>query len=269
MRKLAGPPVLRASPLKPKCGLSGPPSPRLSPGFHAAGSLCKNDRMGQNEPIIELRRSEAAFAQLREFGSGLRPVDEESGWFFQIVFELIDAALSNYRQLRAGYNEDNNQLLAWACRNLLELAIFTKYVVISEANARRFADDRLIDGCDIITSLRALELHIDPQSDTRLLDDALSRMQAQMAAEGVTAKRHLATAELADLVGMREDYVCMNRVCSKAVHPTAWSVLAMNKGENCFSQSRPIFFSSGVRYGCDLYLAIKEHNSTHGMRPKP
>jgi hypothetical protein len=37
---------------------------------------------------------------------------------------------------------------------LLELAILTKYVLISEANARRFADDRLIDGCEIITSLK-------------------------------------------------------------------------------------------------------------------
>ncbi len=225
--------------------------------------------MSHDEPIVELKLSDAAFAQLREFGSSLRPVDEKHGWFFQIVFELMDATLSNYRQLRAGYNQDNSQLLAWACRNLLELAIFTKYVLISEANARRFADDRLIDGCDIITSLRTLELHIDPQSDTKLLDDALARMQAQMAAEGVTAKKYLATGVLAKIVGMKEDYACMNRACSKLVHPTAWSVLAMNKGENCFSQSRQIFFRSGVGYGCDLYLAIKAHNATHGMRPKP
>jgi hypothetical protein len=225
--------------------------------------------MGHDEPIIELKLSETAFSQFREFGNSLRPVDEKNGWFFQIVFELMDATLSNYQQLRVGYNEGNCQLLAWACRNLLELAIFTKYVLISEANARRFADDRLIDGCDIITSLRTLELYIDPQSDTTLLDDALARMQAQRAAEGVTAKKYLGTGVLADIVGMKEDYACMYRVCSKAVHPTAWSVLAMNKGLNCFSQSRQIFFQSGVRYGCDLYLAIKTHNATHGMRPKP
>jgi hypothetical protein len=55
-----------------------------------------------------------------------------------------------YQQLRMGYNENNFPLMAWTCRNLLELAIFTKYVLVSEANARRFADNRLIDGCDII-----------------------------------------------------------------------------------------------------------------------
>ena len=223
--------------------------------------------MSHDEPIAALELSESAFAKLREFGNSLKPVDEQNGWFFQIVFELMDATLTNYQQLRAGYNESNFPLLAWACRNLLELAIFTKYVLISEVNARRFADDRLIDGCDIITSLRTLELHIDPQSDMTLLDDALARMQAQRAAEGVTAKRFLATGDLADTVGMKEDFTCMNRVCSKLVHPTAWSILAMNKGENCFSQSRQILFSAGVRYGCDLYLEIKAHNGVHGMKP--
>ncbi len=221
------------------------------------------------KPIINMESVEAVFTQFRGLGGSLKPVDEKNGWFFQVVFELMDATLSNYHQLRIGYTEDNNPLLAWACRNLLELAIFTKYVLMSEANARRFAEDRLIDGCDIITSLRVLELHIDPQSDTKLLDDALARMQAQMVAEGVTAKKFLATGALADIVGMKEDYICMNRVCSKLVHPTAWSVLAVNKGENSFSQSRQIFFQSGAGYGCDMYLAIKEHNATHGMKPKP
>jgi hypothetical protein len=225
--------------------------------------------MSQVAPIVKIELIETVFIQFREFGSSLKPVDEKNGWFFQILFELMDATLSNYHQLKIGYNENNGPLLAWACRNLLELAIFTKYVLISESNARRFADDRFIDGCDIITSLRALELHLNAQSDTTLLDDALAKMQAQMAAEGVTAKKYLATGNLAESAGMKEDYVCMNRVCSKLVHPTAWSVLAMNKEHNSFSQSRQIFFQCGAQYGCDVYLAIKTHNATHGMKPKP
>jgi hypothetical protein len=224
--------------------------------------------MGKDEWIVQVGLIETAFAQFREFGNSLKPIDEKNGWFFQIVFELMDATLSNYHQLRTGYNENNGPSLAWACRNMLEIAIFTKYVLISEANARRFADDRFIDGCDIITSLRTLELHLNPQTDTSLLDDALARMRAQMTAEGVTARKYLATGTLAESVGMKEDYVCMNRVCSKLVHPTSWSVLAMNKEDNSFSQSRQIFFTSGAQYGCDVYLAIKDHNATHGMKPK-
>ena len=220
-------------------------------------------------PIVQVQLIETVVTQFKQFGSSLKPVDEKNGWFFQIIFELMDATVSNYHQLRIGYNDDNNHLLAWACRNLLELAVFTKYVLMSEANARRFAEDRLIDGCNIISSLRTLEFHINPNSDTKLLDDALVRMQAQMAAENVTATKYLAVGSLAEIVGMKEEYACMNRVCSKLVHPTAWSILAVNKGDNAFSQFRPIFFQAGAQYLSDLYLAIKEHNATHGMKPKP
>jgi hypothetical protein len=203
-------------------------------------------------PIVQVQLIETVVTQFKQFGSSLKPVDEKNGWFFQIIFELMDATVSNYHQ-----------------RNLLELAVFTKYVLMSEANARRFAEDRLIDGCNIITSLRTLEFHINPNSDTKLLDDALVRMQAQMAAENVTATKYLAVGSLAEIVGMKEEYACMNRVCSKLVHPTAWSILAVNKGDNAFSQFRPIFFQAGAQYLSDLYLAIKEHSATHGMKPKP
>jgi len=211
---------------------------------------------------------EKAFLQLKQFGNGLRSADEKNAWFFQIVFELIDATLSNYDQLKIGYNTKNSHMLAWACRNLLELAVFMKFVLICEANARRFAENRLIDGCDIITSLKTLELHIDQKSDTTLLDDALARMQAKMAAEGVTATKYLRTSSLAETVGMKEEYLSMNRVCSKLVHPTAWSILAVNRGDDAFSQSRPILFQAGAQYGCELYLAIKEYSAAHGMKPK-
>jgi hypothetical protein len=117
-------------------------------------------------PLIYLARSDASLIKLREFGNSLKPVDEPTAWFFQIVFELIDATLTNYDQLKLAYNADNSHLLAWSCRNLLELTVFTKYVLISEVNSRRFADDRLIDGCEIIKALRTLERHLDPAVDT-------------------------------------------------------------------------------------------------------
>jgi|SRR6266700_804873 len=101
--------------------------------------------MSHDQPFVQKELIETVFNQFRAFRNSLKPVDEENGWFFQIVSELMDATLSNYSRLKQGYNE-KSPLLAWACRNLLELAIFSKYVLISEANARRFALDRLIDG---------------------------------------------------------------------------------------------------------------------------
>lgn len=225
--------------------------------------------MSNDLPPKQLADSHAVFGKLRVLGMSLSPVDDKTAWFYQIVFELVDSAMTNYNQLRKAYDTHNEPSLAWACRNLLELTVFTKFVLISEANARRFADDRLIDGCDIIKCLKTLELHINPQSDTTPLDQALTLMQTQMAAEAVTATRFLATSSLADKVGMKIEFDCMNRVCSKLVHPTAWSLLSVNKGMNAFAQSRPILFSCGIQYGCEMYLAMTEHNQTYGMKPKP
>ncbi len=224
-----------------------------------------------NLPPVQLMQTDIAFARLKTFGSSLKPgdaSDAEDNWFFQIIFELIDTTLTNYDHLKTGYSSNNDHLLAWACRNLLELTVFAKYVLISEENARRFAQDRLIDGCDIIRSLKALELHLDPQSNTAPLDAALAGFQAQMVSEGVTAQRYLSTSVLAGNVGMREEYDCMNRVCSKLVHPTAWSIIAVNKGENAFSQARPLLFTMGAGYGCDLFATIRDHHAVYGIKPK-
>jgi len=225
--------------------------------------------MSQDEPIVRIERGDELYAKVREFGNGLRPIDAGRGWFYQVVSELLDATLYNYRHLKTSYKKKDYPRLGWACRNLLELTIFTKYVLISAANARRFGQDRLVDGWDIIRSLKALELHYTPKSDTSLLDDALSRMQAQMRLEGVAETQYLRANVLADVVGMRADYTYINRVCSKLVHPTAWSLLAMNKEDNSFSQSLEMFFGYGVMYLGEVYLAIKTHDETHGMKPSP
>jgi hypothetical protein len=222
-----------------------------------------------NEPIIQLADSDKLFIKLRALGNSLKPYDDENYTFFEAVRELLDAALTNYGQLRLGYIESNCHLIAWACRNLLELLIFTKYVLNSKANAERFAHDRLIDGCEIIESLRDLELHCDPKADTSILDGWLASMTAQKTAEGVTAKRYLASGDLAKVVGMKEDYAAMNKVCSKLVHPTSWSVLAMNKGTNSFPQAHDILFASGVGYMSQIYLDTNAHNTNQGMKPNP
>jgi hypothetical protein len=67
---------------------------------------------------------------------------------------------------------------------------------------------------------------------------------------------------------MKEEYDCMNRVCSKLVHPTAWSILAVNKGENAFSQARPFLFTMGAGYLCALFAVVKDHHAVYGIKPK-
>jgi hypothetical protein len=222
-----------------------------------------------SQPIARLEDGDDLYARLLAFGNSLRPVDESNAYFCQIVTELIDACLTNYRQMRQAHVDNNYPLLAWACRNLLELTVFMKYILSSEANARRFGADRLIDGVEIFTALRELELHYDPSTPTVPLDNAIAQMRAQMAAENVTESGHLAVGRLADQVGMAEEFRTVNRVSSKLVHPTAWSVLAVNAEVNSFPDAKDILFLSGVGYMAQMLIAAREHNNQHGMRPIP
>jgi hypothetical protein len=222
-----------------------------------------------SEPIAKLEDGDDLYARLLAFENSLRPVDEPNGYFCQIVTELIDASLTNYRQMRVAHVDNNYPLLAWACRNLLELTVFMKYVLISEANARRFGDDRLIDGVELFTALKELEMHYDPATPTIPLDNAIAQMRAQMAAENVTESGHLAVSRLADQVGMAQEFKTMNRVSSKLVHPTAWSVLAVNAETNSFPGAKDILFLWGVGFMAQMLIAARGHNNQRGMRPIP
>ena len=160
-----------------------------------------SDSPSDNKLVVRVEDGDELGAKLLALGNRLKPVDDENFFFFEIVRELVDAVLTNYRQLRQSYVDRDYPRLAWACRNLLELTIFLKYVLLSESNARRFADDRLVDGCEIIGALRALELHYDPASSVGPLDGLLTGMRSQMAAEGVTSTKHLEVRNLAETVG--------------------------------------------------------------------
>jgi hypothetical protein len=222
------------------------------------------DMGGQMISVLEGNKLAERFARL---GDDLKPADVQSGWFYHLIIDLMKATLSAYEQLVAYYNLNNYKLLAGACRNLLELAAFTKYVLLSEACARRFCEDRLIDGYEIFEALKNLELHYDRNANTTALDDAMLTMRAKIAEEKVTATSHLKVRDLVRQVEMKEEYDTLNRVCSKLVHVCAWSVMAVNEEVNSFPYAREILFGTGTMFVGVAHIAIKEYNTAHGLKP--
>lgn len=225
--------------------------------------------MSAPQPFVPLSDADALAQKLLAVGSSLKPIDDTNYYFFEIVRELADAAIKNFNDLRCGYVAGNLSLIAWASRNLLELTVFTRYVLKSGANARRFGDDRLIDGCELIIALRDLEHFYDPSAPTPGLDDALKRMEDQKAAENVTATRHLETSALAREVGMEQEFRSMNRVSSKLVHPTAWSTLAENASRSSYPEAKNLLFATGIAYISQVYMEIRDYNKARGMMPLP
>jgi hypothetical protein len=220
------------------------------------------------EPEL-VEKADDAIRRFDTFTRSLSPTDEETGRFYHIVSALSDGAKSNYIALRGAFDRDQQVLMAWSCRNLLELAIFTKFVIGSKKNADEFAEDRLIDGLQIGKSLKDLEAHLNPGLATSEFDVVIEKFATQMKAEGITRSRFHTVKELAGRVGMEEQYNTMNKVCSKFVHPTAWSLLTADTGTARFPDARDIFFVCGAEYFATVFAEIAPHIRRWGLRHKP
>jgi|GEM_PF-1383279 len=226
--------------------------------------------MSTPEPLfVPLSDADKIAQKLLALGNSLKPLDDANFYFFEIVRELVDAAIKSFHELRRGHVTGSLNLTAWASRNLLELTVFIRYVLKSGVNARRFGDDRLIDGCELIIALRDLERHYAPSVPTQGLNDTLKRMEDQRVAENVTATKHLDTSALAKEVGMEQEFRSMNRVSSKLVHPTAWSTLAENAGKNSYPEAKDLLFATGIAYISQIYMEVRDYNKARGMMPLP
>jgi hypothetical protein len=153
------------------------------------------------------------------------PTTAEDGPFYHVATAISRTAIKNYALLREGLDTDDQEHLAWACRNLLELDVFMKCVLISKEKLEEFAGYRFIDGIQIAERLLSMERkyereqHIAPNPNSQLAA-RVAELQRQMNAEGATRKSHLITREWAKTAGMIEEYDIINKVCSKLVHPT-------------------------------------------------
>jgi hypothetical protein len=220
------------------------------------------------EPEL-MKKTDDAFRHFDAFTRSLCPTDEETGRFYHIFSALSDATKINYGTLRKAVEDNEHTLMAWSCRNLLELAIFTKFALCSRRNADEFAADRLIDGLQIGTSLKKLALHLNPDLTASTFDTLIDRFAKQMSDEGITRTKYLSTRQLAEQVGMLEEYDTMNKLCSKFVHPTAWSLFTADIGSDRFPDARDVFYGCGAQYFATVFAEVTLHIKKWGLRHAP
>lgn len=212
------------------------------------------------------------------------PTDEERGRFCHIMLVLVDAAQENYRKLREALTTDNQIELAWACRNLLEIAIFSKYVLISSENATAFADDRLTDALEIGNALKKLEQDarkarlsslcgkndgLKNEDDPYDADKIIADFTRQLEIARVSRRKPLRVGDLAKIVELDDEYKAMNKVSSKLVHPTAWSLFTAEVGSKRFPGATEIIFMCGALYTSIVYGGFLPHIRKWGLRHGP
>ena len=193
------------------------------------------------------------------------PLDEESGWFFHICSVLCDAAVENYSALRHGLLSRDQIVCALRCRNLLEIRIFTQYALLSKENAQAFADDRLIDGKQLATSLKELELSLNPQLVESQFEEKISEFNEQMQKEKVTRPSYTPTRKMARALQLEVEYNMINTLSSKLIHPTSWSLFTADQGNDRFTEACPLFFSQGAIYLSTMHVTVVQHIKAHGL----
>jgi hypothetical protein len=95
----------------------------------------------------DLKTTDYAFEQIKrymELPADINNTDDA----FDMSHVLLICILREYKQLREGY-EKYTGLAAWACRNLLELNVFTKWILVSDTNAKLFMADVAVDGTEM------------------------------------------------------------------------------------------------------------------------
>jgi hypothetical protein len=225
--------------------------------------LIEDVAMGIDKSLIQ--NMDTLSAEFGAFMAKQQPTDEESVRFHHVVTAIGNAANANYTALRRAFADDEQSQLSWACRNLLELAVFAKYVIKSKANLQEFAADRLIDGLQIAESLKALELHLNPSLKSSALDAVIQRFNAQKQKEKIIRSRYLRVEDLAEVVNLAEEYKIVNRLCSKMIHPTAWALLTDDLGPARFPEGREILYGTGATYFAMVCEQFMPHIRKHGL----
>lgn len=170
------------------------------------------------------------------------------------LLALLEATERECQRLQAGRSNSDQALLAWACRNLLELSIFVKYVLQSETNAITFQKDSIRDLHEMMRVMHDWQKREKPEQN----DEAAEMMTVAdtlKAFAGITTDDYLRASVLAKTVGKAAEYETIHKICSKYVHPTAFSILAAY-GEGVVSVVNLSFFQWGALYSAEICMHI-------------
>lgn len=221
----------------------------------------------KNAQMFELNQK--ALNEAREFHNWMLQQHEDQGtiWFVNVLTALLRGLIIEYEQLNIGYKQ-SARLMAWACRNLMEISIYTEYALCFEENARELIDDMFMDALDVFSSFKKWFTAMEPTMPTPELDMILKSFQEMKTTVGINRKTYRSTRELAHLLGREPDYLHANKVSSKLIHPTAWSLLSLDLDKED-ALMRPYIYQAGSKYFAESFSRIRQHVAKHGTKPIP
>lgn len=182
---------------------------------------------------------EQMFAQFQEqidkVSAFLPALDKPEGpdencyrWIFKgLLMETRDGFTNTVEAWKA----KDYRRLAWATRSLVELKIWTKYIIASKENALALNREYDVDGGNLWKLLKpAFDSNEGQQLFGRVFSMPVAELTTQIEqhldSAGLTGDEgYKRMAVVAKEVGLEAEYKCTNSILSKFVHATGLSIL--------------------------------------------
>ena len=205
-----------------------------------------------------------ALVALKSYVDGL---PTKTQWFKFLILGMVRALSREQLAFTESLNSSVPEQ-AWACRNVWELDVFIAFALSRQENARRLFEDLWNDGDDL---LLALHDYLALEGDTDVAAE-FDRMRAQlsqgMTEHGVTRRRYTKTNQMAEETGLNDRFSRVNKLTSKFVHPTAFSIL-VDPGSEYESAMRSVLIEQSAAAVIDACDRLGKHLEVHGLEPAP
>ena len=113
------------------------------------------------------------------------------------------------------------ELAGWAARSLLELHYFTRFVMVSPENAKRFHEDMACDYQDLLKRLGKNPQYAQIVASGQTVMDHLWNHHTTQA---LKTDKYLSAREIAEDLGEGTPFGDVHKFMSKFVHPTSLSI---------------------------------------------
>jgi len=116
------------------------------------------------------------------------------------------------------------EFYAWITRDLFELSLLIRYVLISPDNLRKFAAELAVDEIEMLQGMREI---VQPEQVElkEAIENRIKQVQEILAKHQMIPSKPIPVARLAKATNMEKEYRAFFKLYSKYVHPSCWLLM--------------------------------------------
>ena len=139
-------------------------------------------------------------------------------------------------------------IYAWIARNLFELNLIVKYILLSPDNVAKFGNERVQDELEMLE--RILEIKEIDEDEALTFKNRIKRLKQTADKHHRTLSKPLPIWKLADATDMGDEHKSYYKLYSKYVHPSSWLI----------NGPQDVIYSSEIRNTCLVNAQIYAGN---------